>query len=125
MLHYMILDIGAQINLSNICIKTSRIGMQREIKLEKVFAKKRTNAWPLLFNDQNAWDNVLASCLEISEDTKANASKISLIQLILQQLLSANNKLTTIKSRKESSLRNNNKSKCQSEQKCVQAFYPF
>ena len=43
MIHYMIQDIGAHINLSNICIKTSRIGMQREIKLQKVFAKKRTN----------------------------------------------------------------------------------
>ena len=43
MIHYTILDIGAHINLSNICIKTSQIGMQREIKLEKVFAKKRTN----------------------------------------------------------------------------------
>ena len=43
MIHYMIPDIGAHINLSNICIKTSRMGMQREIKLEKVFAKKLTN----------------------------------------------------------------------------------
>jgi len=45
---------------------------------------------------------VLSCSEEISEDMKANASKIS--QLIPQQFWSANNKLTTIKSRKESSL---------------------
>ena len=36
MIYYMILNVGAH-------IKTSRIGMQRQSKHEKVFAKKRTN----------------------------------------------------------------------------------
>ena len=76
---------------------------QREIKLEKVFAKKRTNC-PRYVMIKNAWDNVLSCCEEISEDIKANASKISLIQQILQHFWSANNKLTTIESRKECNL---------------------
>ena len=59
---------------------------QREIKLEKVFAKKRTNG-PRYVMIKNAWDNVLSCCEEISEDIKANASKISLIQ---QTILSPN-----------------------------------
>ena len=59
---------------------------QREIKLEKVFAKKRTND-PRYIMIKNAWDNVLSCCEEISEDIKANASKISLIQ---QTILSPN-----------------------------------
>ena len=53
---------------------------------------------------KNTWDNVLSCCEVISEDIKANASKISLIQQILQHFWSANNKLTTIESRKESNL---------------------
>ena len=97
MMHYMILDNGAHINLSYICIRNCRIGMQRGIKLEEVFAKKRTND-PRYVMIKNAWDNVLRCCEEISEDMKANASKISLIQLILQHFCSANNKLTTIES---------------------------
>ena len=56
------------------------------IKLEKVFAKKRTNG-PRYVMIKNAWDNVLSCCEEISEDIKANASKISLIQ---QTILSPN-----------------------------------
>ena len=52
---------------------------QREIKHEKVFAKKRTNG-PRYVMIKNAWDNVLSCCEEISEVIKANASKISLIQ---------------------------------------------
>ena len=94
MVHYMILDIGAHINLSYIDIKTSRICMQRETKLEKVLAKKRTKC-PRYVMIKNAWDIALSCSEEISEDMKANDSKISLIQLILQQFWSANNKLTT------------------------------
>ena len=77
--------------------------MQREIKLEKVFAKKRTNG-PRYAMIENAWNNVLYYSEEILEDMKANASKISLIQLILQHFCAANNKLTSIEGQNESSL---------------------
>mgnify|MGYP002803568540 FL=1 len=54
--------------------------------------KKRTNC-PRNVLIKNAWDNVLSCCEEISEDMKANASKISLTQLILVQFWSANNNI--------------------------------
>ena len=92
-----------------------------------MFAKKRKNG-PRYVMIKNAWDNVLSCCEEISEDIKANTSKISLIQQILQHFWSANNKLTTIESRKESNLHITTTTSCftsanvhdSSEQKSVQ-----
>ena len=75
---------------------------QREIQLEKVFARKRING-PLIVVIRNAWDNVSSRCEDVSEGMKANA-KTPLIQLILQHFWSANNKLNTTESQKESRL---------------------